>query len=66
MPNSEKPLNRRSGSLWAVVTAVAVLAVLYFTFFSSREGEAPVSPGSGSQSEGSRAPVPTGAPPANQ
>ncbi|WP_182084797.1 hypothetical protein [Aureimonas sp. ME7] len=41
MTKFDKPLNRKSGSLWAIVTAVIVIAVLYFMFFSSRDGETP-------------------------
>ena len=64
LPMPRLPQNRRSGSLWAIVTAVAILVVLYFMFFSSREGAAPSASGPVAPNEtpeaGSRAPVPSG------
>lgn len=52
MAKFDKPLNRKRGSLWAIVTAIFVLAVLYFMFFSSREGERPGSTTGGTVTTG--------------
>ena len=58
------PANRKRGTLWAVVTAVALMVVGYFMFFDSREGTSPIGADSISTEEtptdGSRAPVPVG------
>ncbi len=59
----DKPSNRKRGSLWAVVTAVVVTTVLYFMFFSSREGERPVTNPGGGVTTGA-APVTGGSTPA--
>jgi hypothetical protein len=58
----DKPLNRKRGSLWAIVTAIFVLAVLYFMFFSSREGERPGSTTGGTVTTGA-SPAPGSATP---
>ena len=52
MAQFDKPSNRKRGSLWAVLTAVVVLAVLFFMFFSSREGERPTSTTGGTVTTG--------------
>lgn len=48
----DKPANRTRGSLWAIVTAVLVVAVLYFMFFSSRDGGRPTSTTGGTVTTG--------------
>ncbi|RIY03244.1 hypothetical protein D3218_00245 [Aureimonas flava] len=63
MAKFDKPANRTRGSLWAVITAVFVVAVLYFMFFSSREGERPATTAGGTVTTGA-APATGAAPPA--
>ncbi len=65
MAKFDKPLNRKRGSLWALVTAVFVVAVLYFMFFSSREGERPGTTTGGTVTTGAT-PATGGAPPPAQ
>ncbi|ALN74828.1 hypothetical protein M673_19067 (plasmid) [Aureimonas sp. AU20] len=66
MPKSPKPLNRRRGSTWMVVTAAIVLVVLAVAFYSGSGGPSvTVGPGGTTPADGSRAPVPSGAVPAN-
>ncbi|MBB3935422.1 hypothetical protein [Aureimonas phyllosphaerae] len=52
MAQFDKPSNRKRGSLWAVITAVIVVSVLFFMFFSSRDGERPTSTTGGTVSTG--------------
>lgn len=65
MAKFDKPMNRKRGSLWAVVTAVFVVGVLYFMFFSSREGERPGSTTGGTVTTGA-SPATGGAAPASE
>ncbi len=67
MPKAPKPLNRRRGSTWMVVTAAIVAVVLAVAFYSGSGGPSvSVGPGGGTTpEEGSRAPVPSGPVPAN-
>ena len=67
MSKTPKPLNRRKGSTWMVVTGAIVAIVLLVAFYSGSGGPSvsSVGPGGDTPQEGSRAPVPSGAVPAS-
>ncbi len=64
MSKTPTPLNRRRGKTWMTLTAAIVLVVLAVAFYSGSGGPS-VAPTDETPSEGSRAPVPSGAVPAN-